>query len=246
MRKKVFSVGSLQTDGDWLEMDYVDNIEDSDIVLFNGYLDIHPASYDVNRAILGAYSNAKIKTDIYHVELYKQAVAANKIIIGCNKGMHLMASQIGARIVDHMQHPMKHRITLYDESKTNVLSYHHQMVDLSNLNPVNYQIIGYAKGLSPCYLNQFNTGYVSHLRDKHQFIIEPEILYFPSVRGLGFQFNPNDYPEESDILNICRGLVKRLIDYSLYNIVNLKIPVSLAIEDSFKFNKDHLTTKLVN
>src|SRR5690606_28207286 len=124
-------------------------------------------------------------------------------------------------------------------------SFHHQMISLVRMNSTDYQLIGYASGLSPFYLNGNDNGYTAHTRDEKQVIVEPEIIHFPSIKGLGFQFNPNEFPYGSKPRKIFTRLIKRLLNYILFSGLDLIITVRLLTADDSKFSKQELKNSII-
>lgn len=196
---------------DWLGKNQVLSLEEADIVVFKGDFDISPERYEMYSTNKGQYTYSIPERDEIELDCLKKAIKLNKTIVGINRGLHLISVQQGAKIVQHMNHPIYHNIELADGTNFIVKSSHHQIVKPFNLPREQVLILGYAKGLSDVYLNGNNDTTIMRSHVTGNYSIEPEILYYPSIKAIGFQYDVHTHPIHLISSVISRNLVKLVL-----------------------------------
>jgi hypothetical protein len=164
---------------------------DSMLVIWGG-ADIHPDFYNHPKSVT-TYPGGK--RDVLEFELMRKAVAMGIPIMGVCRGAQALCALAGGFLLQdvrgHAGH--EHRITTFDGRKMWVNSLHHQML-------AGYEDIGELLAWSE--INRSEGRYI--YRDDQVFVPpegwkEPEMVYFPKVKGLAVQWHPEmlDDQEES-------------------------------------------------
>lgn len=140
------------------------------------------------------------KRDNNEMAMINAAIKREIPIIGICRGAQLMSCMAGGSLMQHIDdHGNSHYITLHDEDNIEIKcnSSHHQMM----IPPPSAKILASAGPTTG--LNQFN-GLVK---------IEqvPEVVYFPSILGLGIQPHP-EWPNcPSDFKDYCIRKIKEYL-----------------------------------
>lgn len=219
---KAYSVG--MGDSDWIKNCKETTYEDADIVVFPGGADINPAIYNENVGVRTSFHNF---IDDKHIQIYKQALNDGKYIIGICRGAQLMCgmqSDIGGKLIQHVtNHSGTHLVNTISGRKMLTNSIHHQMLYPWNMPKDSYQLIGQTLGKSECYLNGDNKeNEFPDFAKINGKVIEPEIVWFPRIRGLAIQFHP-----EMMVYNMAQ--YKDMIDY-LNDLIRLTFNKQNLIE----------------
>ena len=178
-----------------------------------------PGGSDINPRIYGKdnyashVSSYSIRTDEEHIDRYYKALAQGRPVFGICRGMQLASALNGLTLIQDMDHPHTHEITvrnpndLSDEKEVLVNSLHHQLVWTENkLDDKKFKVYGY------CSLSD------EHLYQKDEDVVctvEPEIIYFPDTNTMGVQFHPEMMYKKYDkgydeIISYLVNLIKTL------------------------------------
>lgn len=189
---KVFNIGGNHNL--WIPDTIIEkDIEQADIVIAPGGSDWHPFLYDCACAT-GTYSSPGV--DLQQMKMMIKAVRLNKFIIGiCRglQGLHILSG--GELIQDVTGHRSSDHIIedIFTGEQVKVNSMHHQMVDLNSLDSDMYVLIAKSQKISTRYLGGHNTE-LYHLNGvlykNDPDFNEPEVVYYPKIKGLGFQYHP--------------------------------------------------------
>lgn len=202
MKYKIFVVGPLTNYANWMECDIVDTIEEADLVLFTGGEDVSPSMYGDHTHSTTYYSTSR---DNFESKIFEEALKLDKKFIGICRGAQFLCVKSGGKLIQHMNHPSTHLITMYDGSELEVTSSHHQMMYPYNLMP-EYTLIGWAEGLSKFHKNGSNED--MKLLDDNK---EPEIVYFNNTQSFCIQ----SHPEWQDINHPTVKRLQELLKYHL-------------------------------
>lgn len=138
--------------------------------------------------------------DSNEIAMIEAAIKREIPIIGICRGAQLMCCVAGGSLMQHIDgHTNNHLVTLHDEDNMRVKcnSSHHQMM----MPPVSAKIL--ASAAETTGLNQFN-GVVTIPQ-------VPEVVYFPSINGLGIQPHP-EWPNcPSDFKDYCIRKIKEYL-----------------------------------
>lgn len=223
---KVFVVGTATSYASWLCHEKVSSMEEADLVLFTGGEDINPKIYNQS---CGEFTHFNTHRDILEVEMAKKAIRLGKNIWGTCRGIQLGCAMSGGMLIQHMNHPWQHSLTLYDGSKIQVNSLHHQLQHPYNLPPSEYCIVGYSEGLSNVYLNGENKVMInpSITRDDGKsFEKEAEIVYYRKTKWFGAQSHPEMLSYSHPSNNILRAMIDLMMDDNLDIVLSLSIPTA--------------------
>ena len=115
-----------------------------------------------------------------------EAVRLGKPIIGVCRGAQLLCAMAGGKLVQHVDNHNRgdHYMQTSDGRVMEVTSLHHQMMWPF---AVEHKMLGWSKhNLSNRYA--FNAARVKTAMEVKE--VEPEVVYFPTIKGLALQFHP--------------------------------------------------------
>lgn len=234
----VYLVGSNESASTWIEnVKLVKTMEEAHVVLFTGGYDINPEIYGQPKNSCTSFSNDR---DIFEMAEYAKALELKKPMFGICRGLQLLAALSGAKLIQDLNHHYRHAITMYDGTITVTNSVHHQLVYPYDMNEKDYNILGWASGLSTYYSNiRHNDMKITKL-DSNGKRVEPEIVYFPKTQCLGIQGHPEWMEETDKIVSICnillKALVSRKLNYYLQKDYNLK-ELSILFKNTYETKK---------
>ncbi len=179
------------------------NADEADLLLLAGGQDIDSAIYNQPR---GYNTGGRTRRDEVELELYKKFDRPGKYMLGICRGAQLIcAKQKGGALVQHMAHPGYHSITTNEGDEMTCISMHHQQMLLKDINPKDYELLAWAKGLSPIHLNGEDEDY--NFGDDYQ---EPEVVVFNGNK-VAIQSHPEVMSVNSKFVGYCRSLVDKYI-----------------------------------
>ena len=165
------------------------DLNSDDILLVHGGEDISPTLY--GKAVSN-YTYAKehpSRRDVIEWNLMQRAKELNIPIIGICRGAQMLCALAGGTLIQHVN---GHGGGLH-EVRTNSSAFmtnscHHQMM---NPTGTNHEVIAWtSENLSDVYFDVNN-----------EFIlqgVEPEYVYFPSIKGFAMQWHPEWMDEQSE------------------------------------------------
>jgi hypothetical protein len=226
---KVYVVGCQTGYSRWIDnLELVNTIEESEVVLFTG-------GSDIGSNLYGEKENSCTYTsphrDIEEVTAYYSALELKKICWGTCRGLQLMGALNGAKLIQDMSHPSQHRIYFKDGSYCNSNSIHHQMVYPFNLKEgVDYHLLAWAKELSHYYSNVNHNDMNIKCLDGEQLKKEPEFIYFPKTKSIGFQGHPEMLPTESKMVRIANSFLSLLVENRLDDVLMENATIDSILE----------------
>lgn len=166
-----------------------------DALVIWGGEDIHPSLY--NEEVNGAHVGHDLSTrDVIENGVCLAAIKAGVPIIGICRGAQLVCALAGGKLYQHVTgHMGTHPITTKDGLEYNTSSIHHQMMDVRAMPKEDYDLIAWSK-------NNLSKG--THADDS---TIEPEIVYFPKIKGLAIQGHPEFMHPDCDFVTYTQKLV---------------------------------------
>ena len=178
-----------------------------DAVVFWGGTDIHPSLYGekLNRH---SQANGSIpsKRDDFEWKAMNYC-KTNKIpMIGVCRGAQLMTAFVGGKLIQHITgHHAEHNITTKEGNHITSTSCHHQMMYPFN---VEHEMIAHSMhNRSSLYLDGDNQSMNEMFDDS---MVEPEIVYYPQVRGLAIQGHP-EWAVGTPFADYCNKLIEDLL-----------------------------------
>ena len=175
------------------------NPEDA-LVLWGGE-DINPSFYGQNNVCHDKRVFDSNPRDHAERGIIDKAIETNIPIIGICRGAEwLCISAGGSLIQDVTNHYENHDLTLVGNTQMQCNSIHHQMMRLKGTD---HQVLGWCVPRSEHYL----------IDEKHaepvgkiEFLVEPEIVFFPTLKGLAMQFHP-EMGKNSALGQLAKNLV---------------------------------------
>jgi gamma-glutamyl-gamma-aminobutyrate hydrolase PuuD len=173
--------------------------EDADVILFTGGADIAPAFYGERP---GRFTYTSPARDIREKALFERALARGQKFLGICRGAQLLCAMAGGKLAQHIDNhaggfSTYHGMTTVDGSIYPVNSVHHQMM----IPTKDDELIGWSsQKLSDEYLDGNNLPIKG-------IEVEPEIVYFPHIQGLGIQCHPEAIPMQSATMKYFHNLV---------------------------------------
>jgi len=203
---KVYVVGGSIGYANWLpNHELVNNLEDSDLVLFTGGEDVSPHLYGQSKHPT-TYCN--LNRDIYETKLFKQAIELNKHVLGVCRGSQFSCVMAGGILVQNQgQSGMYHDINTSSGETIRVTSTHHQAQFPFVLNDDEYKVLGWTTNESKYHQGGSN----EELNPPK----ECEIVYYPKIKCLGIQSHPEMVFPPSELWE------KTMIDYMQELIIKL-------------------------
>lgn len=192
--------------------DIPNDFNSNDCILLEGGVDIDPELYGQKR--IGYTQHPSRMRDKEEVALYRAAVLAGAGIIGICRGAQLItALQPEGKLIQHVTGhgaagSSGHWIACDDGRVMWATSLHHQMMWPFDLKPESYKMIAWTqKILSSEFLTDKGDITTSLPFD----FKEPEIVWYPGVRGLAIQGHPEYMPRGANYRDYCVELAWRFI-----------------------------------
>lgn len=167
-----------------INTELVDSIEEADIVLFTGGQDISPALYNERCSRLTYFTQGR---DDREVADFTKAKELGKGFIGICRGAQLLCALAGGKLIqDVTRHCGNHPIEFKDGELTMTNSLHHQMMYPYDMESGKYELLAWTpKIISSSFINGDDV-----LMDLPEGFKEPEVVWFPEIKGFGVQGHP--------------------------------------------------------
>lgn len=204
--RKIYVSDGQNSYANWMDGKLTKNIEEADLLLLTGGSDISPRLYNEPT---GSRTWANERRDAMEVEAYYKAKELGIKVFGTCRGLQLLTALNGGRLIQHMQHPGSHKITLFDGQEVAVNSLHHQMCYPFNLDKTKYKILGFSNSISPVYLD----GEDKQIELPENFV-EPEIIMF-NENEMGVQYHPEMMPRNVDGFKATKELFEKFMNNEL-------------------------------
>lgn len=192
--------------------DLTDKISDADCLMLTGGEDVNPATYGDPVGSQTYFS----RRDGYEIDFVNQAEKKGIPIIGICRGHQMLCALSGGKLIqDVTGHIGTHSVDTYDGKTLQTSSLHHQMVRLEN---VDHELLAWTKGLSIRYLDgndqelyghEFIDNMTTTGGAKVSTHVEPEVVYFKKLRGLGIQGHPEMMRPNHAFVQWCLDQVRK-------------------------------------
>ena len=183
----------------------IHGIEGCDAVLFWGGTDIHPSIYGAKRnKHSGAPLHGPSPRDEFELKAMSWCKANSIPMIGVCRGAQLMCAFAGGSLAQHVTGHLKpHSISTMRDGEVEATSSHHQMMNIAGTDG---ELLAWSTHrLSTCYLGETDEN-IKHM----QQTVEPEIVWFPGVKGLAIQGHPEWCTDHLDpFVMLCNKYVKQ-------------------------------------
>lgn len=194
------------------DAEFLDTLKGMDGLILWGGSDISPSLY---KEAPISYSGPRepSQRDVFEWSLIKEAVLHNIPIIGVCRGAQMLCAYVGGKLVqDVNNHHREHSLKTYDGEHFTTTSCHHQMMYPYE---VDHELLGWNNDLLS---NKYNPPEAAHcIAFDKRTIKEPEVVYFPQVRGFGVQGHP-EWTNKNDLYTIWLIEQIRLKCYSKDNV----------------------------
>lgn len=154
--------------------------------------------------------------DVREWTVMKEALKLDIPIIGVCRGAQFLCAFAGGTLVQHMTgHHQTHDVMcelaeplegqnfkVYQTS-----SEHHQMMYVSEMPEDSYQVLAWAAGLSKLYEDDKG----EMVPPEGGYMPEPEVVYFPKVRGFAIQGHPEWMDSSSPFVEWCFERISSLL-----------------------------------
>jgi hypothetical protein len=187
------------------------SIKGVDAVVFWGGTDIHSSFYNEPfHKMNQQQSPSPIARDVFEKRAMLYCIANHIPIIGVCRGAQLLCAVAGGSLVQHTggHNSGNHDIVTSDGETFSSTSCHHQMMYPWDIE---HELLAWTpKKLSSFYENGWNKP-----MKEMEHRVEPEIVYFPSVRGLAIQGHPEWASQSSKFVLYCNTqIIQKLLTNS--------------------------------
>jgi gamma-glutamyl-gamma-aminobutyrate hydrolase PuuD len=174
-------------------------IGDYDAIHFEGGSDIHPDIYN-HPNVASHVNEVPSSRDNIESTAMRDAISKSALIIGSCRGAQLACAFAGGKLVQHVDNHAGggHDVMTPDGESFKVTSAHHQM-----LYPwdVKHELLAWSA-------EQRSARYLGHNLDLTKHTVEPEAVYFPTIRALAFQWHPEWEDDNTAVLNFTINAIK--------------------------------------
>ena len=189
-----------------LKQDVSKSLANVDAVVFWGGTDIHPSLYNEPRSRRSQAYEKPSQRDDFEWKVMKYCKLNDIPMIGVCRGAQMLCAFAGGRLVQHAtgHNSGGHAMTTKNGEIIHTTSAHHQM-----LYPwdIEHEVLAWSShNLSGTYLNGLDQEI-----DEDKMPCEPEVVWFPTVRGLAIQGHPEWVRRESDFAVYCNELVREYV-----------------------------------
>lgn len=253
-RMKIKVYGRYRGLVDWITGYEMTDYKNAQTIVMPGGADWNPFWYG---DMIGKKTYFTNSTDIEQMEQILKALKDRKLILGICRGLQGVHIAAGGKLIQDVtnhgscSHPI---IDEYTDKTVTVNSFHHQMVDLLSLKPHDYTLIASS-------LHRRSDSYLDGLDQEKMFgdleyrflseFKEPEIVYYPHINALGFQYHPESMSKDNPALEYTNSIIQDI----MININDIAYPnevkttqLILSLEsrlDAMKYHVDKSNKKPV-
>lgn len=167
-----------------------EGFEGIDAFLLWGGTDIHPSFYGQKHHHFNHAPVLPSDRDVWEWGAMRYCKAKGIPIIGVCRGAQFLCAFAGGKLIQHVTgHGNDHLVVCKDGEMFNVTSSHHQMLDVTGTS---HELLAWTyQPRSTLYYGEENET-PEHLQRSinNKSFQEPEIVYFPKVKGLAIQGHP--------------------------------------------------------
>jgi anthranilate/para-aminobenzoate synthase component II len=176
-----------------------------DCFLLSGGTDWHPGYYNELHHKTNGADDEPSQRDMFEWKAMLYCRQHDIPMIGICRGAQGLCINAGGSLVQHVQgHGIDHFVTTLNGETLMTTSTHHQMMVPWD---VPHKLLAYCdEPRSARYENGMGMDR-TELKDKK----EPEIVYFPEIKGLAIQGHPEYYHATSRFRNLCVDYVKEYL-----------------------------------
>ncbi len=178
-----------------------DELRKNDVLIVHGGGDISPALYNKRLSRMSNGTEEPCWRDEIEWSIMRRAAELQVPIIGLCRGGQMLTALAGGYLIQHIEnHYGTHPVVTADNKVFNVNSIHHQMMVPDGTD---HELIAWSKRkLSGVYWDEDKT----INRD-----IEPEFIYYPSLKGFALQWHPEMMPADCTANQYVMSFIKQRI-----------------------------------
>lgn len=181
----------------------VEKVEWADVVMFTGGTDINPELYGQRLTTHSQLPN--YTRDLKEIRIYNEAAERGLPFLGICRGAQLLCAIAGGKLIQHTNgHHGDHRMMTNEGVEYTMSSLHHQMMIPQGTD---HELIAWCERRSTEYIGEGDKRIDEELK-KIRFDVEPEIVYFKKIKGLGIQGHPEHFSGDHPTLVYLRKLVE--------------------------------------
>ena len=178
-----------------------DGLSTADAFLLWGGTDIHPSFYGKAAHRFSGAPSMPSERDLWEWQAMKYCKANGIPIIGVCRGAQFMCAFAGGKLIQHCtgHSTGAHSMVTKDGDVFPVTSSHHQMLELTGTR---HELLGWTPNrLSAIYYGEHNqtpSEIVTAVQENT--FKEPEVVFFPDIKGLAIQGHPEWSHGESEFV----------------------------------------------
>lgn len=180
-----------------------------DCLILWGGSDIHPSLYKQQPASQSGAYNLPSDRDCFEWSCLKYCKIHDIPTIGICRGAQMQCAFAGGTLAQHVVGHNRggHMVEMADGLRFEVSSVHHQMMN-PYTNKVPHELLAWASpGLSTIYMGEDDRNIEEMVLER-----EPEIVWFPEIRGLAIQGHPEyNMAGTGRFRDVCSKLVREYI-----------------------------------
>ena len=184
------------------------SLEGADALLLWGGTDINPVFYKQDWHLKTERTGHDKETslrDMVEWHLMKEAKRLDIPIIGVCRGAQFICVFAGGSLIQDVKgHYSAHGIVTYEGLSMHASANHHQMM---NPKEGTYELLAWAETPGTDHQIEYSKPATGPLRDKN---IDPEVLWFPDIKGLAIQPHPEWMPGTSKFVQWVNEQIERL------------------------------------
>lgn len=182
------------------KVDASKSLEGVDAVVFWGGTDIHPSLYGQQRHLNSQAGPNPSHRDLFEWKLMKWCKLHDIPMIGVCRGAQMLCAFAGGQLIQHVNHHgAHHMMRTSDGEDLHTTSCHHQMMYPWD---VPHELLAWSV---------FNRSSIHEDEKGHQMDMtgkeEPEVVYFPEIKGLAIQGHPEWVAPQTPFAQYCNRLV---------------------------------------
>ena len=185
------------------------DLNPNDTILLEGGADIATSIYKERpNKFTGGFNKPR---DLFEVRLTERGIKAGCSFIGICRGAQLLTAMLGGSLIQHVTGHSngEHQMTTADGETMWATSVHHQMMYPFDLPSHDYEILAHStEPQSRCYLREQDLDMIDRLPKD---FVEPEVVWFPKIRGLAIQGHPEYTVPADRFYQYCVNLAKEKI-----------------------------------
>jgi glutamine amidotransferase PdxT len=184
----------------------LDDINECDALVIWGGADISPTIYNEPVGPRTGATEQLTRRDMVEVAACNRAIERGIPVLGVCRGAQLLCALAGGKLVQDVQgHGVTHNVTTDDGRSISTSSMHHQMMYPWD---VEHHLIAWSS--EPRSKTYEGVDIMPMWRDD-DFFVEPEVVWFPKIKGLAIQGHPEFMDEKCEFVQYCMELTRKYI-----------------------------------